>query len=165
MIHCQGYCRKPMDIRLLPSIVPPAEINGTARMIENELAFRIARLKEKIEAGLFDNEDILTGALHSNKSILQAPAEDVLTGDSPKTSCSFRFYGQLEASDVSQELMKELEDEINKPTGITTIKPPPLVMNGVLVSVECGMVLEITHAIGLKYEYPIVSSFPLLINT
>lgn len=47
--------------------------------------------------------------------------------------------------------MKELEDEIDVPTGITTIQPPPLLMNGVLLSRECALMLQFTHGIGLKY--------------
>lgn len=76
----------------------------------------------------------------------------IVLDENPKTSCSFHFFGQIEPSEVPQDSMKELENEIDLPTGITTIQPPPLIMNGVLLSVDCGILLQITHATGLKYD-------------
>lgn len=46
--------------------------------------------------------------------------------------------------------MQELEEEIQNPSGITTISPPPLSMTGVLVSKECGLLYEITETEGLR---------------
>jgi hypothetical protein len=47
--------------------------------------------------------------------------------------------------------MQELEDELQKPTGIPTAKAPPLSVNGLLVSKECGILYEIVNTEGLRY--------------
>ena len=47
--------------------------------------------------------------------------------------------------------MQELEDEIDKPTGIATVAPPPLTMEGVLVSRNCGILYEFKKTTGVKY--------------
>lgn len=53
-----------MDIRFLPSIVPATRANATARVVESELAIRIAKLKEKVDAGAFDSEPLGAGTVH-----------------------------------------------------------------------------------------------------
>lgn len=70
--------------------------------------------------------------------------------DGPKTGCSFKFYGQLSPSNVPQYLLKELEDEIDNPTGITTIRAPEMRLKGVLVSKNCGIIYDIPELKGLK---------------
>lgn len=50
---------------------------------------------------------------------------------------------------VPLDLMKELEEELQNPTGITTVARPELRMNAVLVSKECGILLEMRDAVGL----------------
>lgn len=47
--------------------------------------------------------------------------------------------------------MTELEEEMDSPTGISTVKRPDLKMNGVIVSKDCGILYEIKDADGLKY--------------
>ena len=46
--------------------------------------------------------------------------------------------------------MKELEEEIEKPTGIWTVRPPELKLEGVLVSQDCGVLLRFKETTGLK---------------
>lgn len=46
--------------------------------------------------------------------------------------------------------MHELEAEIQHPTGAWTVKAPKLSLNGVLISEECGIMLEITKSEGLR---------------
>ncbi|KAI0925008.1 hypothetical protein AcW1_006950 [Taiwanofungus camphoratus] len=121
-----------IDLRDIPSLVPEAYINDTAHAIEAELLARVMKLKEKIDAGTLD--------------------QDLDNDESPKTRCSFKLYGQLEPSDAPQALMQELEDEIDSPTGISTISPPEMKMNGVLVSQNCGILLEMKHVKGLKSQ-------------
>ena len=48
--------------------------------------------------------------------------------------------------------MKELEEEMEHPTGITTVPRPALKMNAVLMSKECGILLEMREALGLKAQ-------------
>ncbi len=46
--------------------------------------------------------------------------------------------------------MKELEDEIDNPTGITTVSRPPMHMDGILISKNCGLLLQLKDVKGLK---------------
>ena len=47
--------------------------------------------------------------------------------------------------------MQELEEEIQKPTGIWTIRPPKLSVDVLLISRECGIMYEIIESEGLRY--------------
>lgn len=55
---------RPMDIRLLPSIVPEPYINVTAHVIETELVARVLKLKEKIDAGILDSDILNSGTVN-----------------------------------------------------------------------------------------------------
>jgi hypothetical protein len=46
--------------------------------------------------------------------------------------------------------MEELESELESPTGVTTAQAPPLILDGVLISKSCGILLETRDAKGLK---------------
>lgn len=46
--------------------------------------------------------------------------------------------------------MLELEDELQTPTGIWTVKTPKLSVGGVLISTECGILYEIVNTEGLR---------------
>ncbi|KAI0726059.1 hypothetical protein C8Q72DRAFT_998682 [Fomitopsis betulina] len=120
------------DLRTLPSLVPESRRNDTARVIEAELSARMARLKEKIETGSIDQD-----ALNDSD-------------DPPKARCSFRFYGHLQPTKVPKDSMEELEEEIEKPTGIWTARPPELRLEGVLISQDCGVLFRFTETTGLK---------------
>jgi transmembrane E3 ubiquitin-protein ligase len=47
--------------------------------------------------------------------------------------------------------MLELEDELQTPTGVSTIKTPKLALGGVLISTECGIMYEIMNTEGLRF--------------
>jgi len=51
---------------------------------------------------------------------------------------------------VPQDLMQELEDEIQNPTGINTVKAPPLSLSAILISKNCGILYEIVEIEGLR---------------
>ncbi|KAG6873506.1 hypothetical protein C0995_014774 [Termitomyces sp. Mi166 len=119
-----------IDIRLLPSLVPTSSKNEIARLIEPELASRINKLRNLIDAGIIDSDN-------SND-------------DPPKSTCPFTFYAQLHQINVPEYLMQELEEEIQKPTGVWTISTPKLVANGLLVSKECGLMFEMNETKGLR---------------
>ncbi|KAG6850568.1 hypothetical protein H0H93_011767 [Arthromyces matolae] len=119
-----------IDIRLLPSLVPVSSKNDTSLLIEPELTSRINKLKNLIDAGIID--------------------QDSSSDDPPKSSCPFTFYAQLQPVNAPEYLMQELEDELQKPTGIWTISPPKLVANGLLVSKECGVMFEMNDTEGLR---------------
>ena len=46
--------------------------------------------------------------------------------------------------------MQELEEELQNPTGISTVATPNLNINGVLLSKECGVMLRISDTEGLR---------------
>ena len=71
--------------------------------------------------------------------------------ESLKSSCPFTFFAQISPSDVPAALMQELEDELQTPTGIPTIRAPPLSVNGLLISKECGIIYEVVNTEGLRY--------------
>ncbi|KAH0582574.1 hypothetical protein H2248_010506 [Termitomyces sp. 'cryptogamus'] len=119
-----------IDIRLLPSLVPASSMNQTACLIEPELRSRINKLKNLIDAGIIDSDN----------------SDD----DPPKSICPFTFYAQLHQISVPEYLMQELEEEIQKPTGIWTISAPQLIANGLLVSKECGLMYEMNETEGLR---------------
>ena len=46
--------------------------------------------------------------------------------------------------------MQELEDELQNPTGISTVSTPKLSVSGILLSRECGVLYEVTNSEGLR---------------
>ncbi|KAF5362087.1 hypothetical protein D9756_002441 [Leucocoprinus leucothites] len=123
---------QPLDIRLLPSIVPQDRKNETAKIIAPELEHRITKLKNMIDDGLIDSE----------------PSNE----DTPKSQCPFTFYAQFRPVPIPDHLMQELESEIQHPTGISTVKPPKMVLNAVLLSKKCGILYEIHSTQGLRSQ-------------
>lgn len=75
-----------------------------------------------------------------------------VTGGNLETGCGFVVHAQIEPSPVSADFMQDLEDELQKPTGKWTTKRPPLRLNGMLVSRECGLLYHLRDANGLRYE-------------
>ncbi|KIJ65119.1 hypothetical protein HYDPIDRAFT_175153 [Hydnomerulius pinastri MD-312] len=124
-----------IDVRYLPAIVPESFENETARVIKPELLSRINKVKERIDAGIIDQE----------------PSEDDVGGDD-ESGCSFLVYAQIEPSALSEDLMHDYEDELQKPTGKWTADPSPLRMNGVLMSRECGLLYRLHDAGGLRSQ-------------
>jgi len=78
--------------------------------------------------------------------------DDSSSDDGLKTGCSFKFFGQIQSSDVPQLLLQEFEDEVDDPTGISTIRPPEMKLKGVLVSKNCGILYELPEVKGLKSQ-------------
>lgn len=46
--------------------------------------------------------------------------------------------------------MLELEQEIFDPSGISTVNPPKMVLNGVLVSQSCGVLYQVDESTGIR---------------
>ena len=76
----------------------------------------------------------------------------IVAGSRPETGCGFVVHAQIEPSPISANLMQDLEDELQKPTGKWTVERPPLRLNGMLVSRECGLLYHLHDADGLRYE-------------
>nr|GAT55742.1 predicted protein [Mycena chlorophos] len=121
-----------IDLRYLPSIVPQAYRNETAKIVEPELASRIEKLKQLIDAGVI--------------------AQDLGSGEMARTSCSFLLYIAQDPVPVSAHLLSQLEDEIRHPTGIWTVRAPPMSLDGLLMSKECGILYEFRRTEGLGLQ-------------
>lgn len=135
-----------VDIRLLPSLVPESVINETAALIEPELAARITKLKNLIDAGIIDQEN----SGKEPAALLHALLTIFMSDETPKSTCPFTFYGHIDSVAVPEILMQEMEEELQRPTGIWTVAPPKLSMTGLLVSQECGLMYEIVNTEGLR---------------
>ncbi|KAG1723246.1 uncharacterized protein EDB91DRAFT_1240120 [Suillus paluster] len=118
-----------IDIRYIPAIVPEAFQNDTARTIEPELISRVNKVKDLIDAGVIDQES---------------------TNGESQGGCGFSVYAQIAPSEISVKDMEDLEDELQKPTGRWTVKRPPLKLNGVLLSRECGILYKLHDTEGLS---------------
>ncbi|KAF9219800.1 hypothetical protein BS17DRAFT_788799 [Gyrodon lividus] len=121
-----------VDIRYLPAIVPESAQNETAHTIKPELLSRINKVKEMVDAGIIDQES--------------SGGSDIQNG------CGFLVYAQIEPSKISGDVMHDLEDELQKPTGKWMADRPPLRMNGVLMSRECGLLYRLHDAEGLRSQ-------------
>ncbi|KAF4593156.1 hypothetical protein EYR38_008868 [Pleurotus pulmonarius] len=124
---------RQIDIRLLPSLVPDPHKNATADMIKPEIEARIKKLQQLIDDG---NIVIDPDAPNPDEGI--------------KTNCSFTFQAHLVPSKVPQYLMAELEEEIQKPTGVSTVDPPRIAVDALFLSKDCGILYEIHEAEGLR---------------
>lgn len=47
--------------------------------------------------------------------------------------------------------MTELEEEIQKPTGASTVEPPRIAVDALFLSKDCGILYEIHEAEGLRF--------------
>ena len=70
--------------------------------------------------------------------------------ESPKSTCPFTFHAQIVPADIPEELMLELEDELQKPTGRWIVATPKLSIGGILLSPECGILYEVVDTEGLR---------------
>ncbi|KAH7913824.1 hypothetical protein BJ138DRAFT_1145081 [Hygrophoropsis aurantiaca] len=130
-----GFAEPPgrhIDIRYMPALVPDSLQNATAHAIEPELVSRISKLKDMIDAGIID--------------------QDATEEDSAFPACGFGMYAQIEPSMISKELMQELEEELQRPTGKHTLEFPKLSLNGVLLSKECGILYRLHNTEGLRSQ-------------
>jgi transmembrane E3 ubiquitin-protein ligase len=91
------------------------------------------------------------------KNILSSPefislenSNSASSGNGPASQCTFHMYGQLVPTNVSESDMIELEQELKEPTGASTPHRPLLLMDVVLLSRECGLMIRVDKAEGLR---------------
>lgn len=114
------------DIRQLAGIVPHGFFNATSQVVEGQLKEDIETFQKNIQAG--------AGRLENDED--------------PFTRCSFTFHGQLRHLLHHQDLVNEYERELSNPSGIPVgnlMKPS---FDGVLMSEECGILLEMEDVSG-----------------
>jgi len=68
-----------------------------------------------------------------------------------QSNCGFLAFAQIEPSMIPEELMRDVESELQKPTGKWTAKVFPPHLNGVLISRDCGILYRLRNAVGLRY--------------
>ena len=146
------FCLIPLysnriDIRLLSSLVPEDAKNATSLIIAPELQTRIEKLKELIDAGVIDTDASQDGMFSTS---MLAGGSSSLLDEAPKTTCSFTFHAHIQPAPVPEYLMQELEEELQNPTGISTVATPKLNINGILLSKECGIMFEVSETEGLR---------------
>jgi hypothetical protein len=120
--------RVSIDIRALPSLVPPDLLNITARAVLPVLEDNIAKLKT-----LLTSNDLSD-----------------LNPTPPESTCHFAVFAQVLPSNISEVDMRELEDELMNPTGVSTVKRPPLQLNLAAISPDCGVLVEVSEADGIR---------------
>jgi len=68
----------------------------------------------------------------------------------PDSTCRLAVYAQVHPSNVSAAAMQELEGELMHPTGITTVRRPPLQLDVSAISPECGIFIESKGVDGMR---------------
>lgn len=116
------------DIRQLPSLVPQGLQNATTRLISGQLKERIGEFEKSIESG----------------------NAETLTEDKSVTQCSFTLHGRMDQIMAPQQSIDEYEREIENPSGIPLNQLPKPRFNGVLMSEECGVLLEVEGLEGIS---------------
>jgi hypothetical protein len=122
-------CRVSIDTRALPSLVPPRLLNITARAVVPVIEDNITKLK-----ALLASNDLPSEANPTTRESI----------------CQFAVYAQVHPSNVSAAAMRELEEELLHPTGITTVHRPPLKLDVAVISPECGILIEAKDANGMR---------------
>ena len=141
-----------IDIRLLPSLVPEELRNETAQIIEPELRARIDKLKGLIDDGVIDSDSSSNG-MSLCKYCRELFLDFAVTDEGAKVSCQFTLHAQIHPVPVPDYLMQALENELQNPTGITTVPAPKLSISALLVSKECGIMYEMKNTEGLRYYF------------
>lgn len=70
-----------------------------------------------------------------------------------EVECPFTLFAQLRMSPISAASMEEYEKELSNPTGIRTALPPPAILDGILVSKECALLVVVKGAKATQYVF------------
>jgi transmembrane E3 ubiquitin-protein ligase len=113
------------DIRQLSGLVPPGFVNATNRVVEKQLMETIDDVKS-----------------------IQVGNSQIESDEVPRTRCSFTFHGQVRPLLVHREVVEEYERELQNPSGVPVENLLPPSFDGVLMSQECGILLELETVTG-----------------
>ncbi|KAG9018045.1 hypothetical protein FRB90_012548 [Tulasnella sp. 427] len=123
----------PVDIRDLPPLVSQNLQNATRYVVLEELRKHLDSLQKQVDFGRSSDDDN------------QSP-------DNTETTCQFAFYGHLRPCNVPADKLKELEDEMQYPTGISTVSRPPVIFDGILISPDCAVLVELNELDGMRVD-------------
>lgn len=129
MMNPNGY---PVDIRSLPPLFPQQWQNASRYVVLEELRKHLDSLQKQLDFGKSD--------------------EDNLSPDNAETSCQFVFYGHLQPCAVPAAKLRELEGEMQHPTGISTVSRPPVLFDGILISPDCAILVEMKKVDGMRVD-------------
>lgn len=123
------------DIRQLQGMVPNGFVNSTAHVVEGQLKEGISNLEKSIQSGVgvAENDEV------------------------PLTRCSFTFHGQLRPLFLHQDTVDEYERELRNPSGVPVEALMQPSIDGVLMSEECGILLELEAIVGTSYVIPLIN--------
>ncbi|KAG8908336.1 hypothetical protein FRB99_007262 [Tulasnella sp. 403] len=120
------------DVRDIPPMVPESWRNASRYVIEAHLKKKVKELQRKVDLGMGDDDS---------------------SDENTDTLCEFFFYGEVLPSPINALHMKELEQELSRPTGISTVARPPAQLKGVLISTNCAAVVELKQMEGLRVDH------------
>lgn len=60
------------------------------------------------------------------------------------------MFVQMRPSPIPAHSMEEYEHELSEPSGIHTVWTPPPTLDGILISKECALIIEIKNATALQ---------------
>jgi hypothetical protein len=55
------------------------------------------------------------------------------------------MFAQMRPSPIPASAMKDYERELTEPSGMRTAHPPPATLDGILISRECTLVIEVKN--------------------
>lgn len=85
----------------------------------------------------------MTAYFERVKSSFEAGTLQTSEESEQQTTCPFSLYGFVRPVDRPQEVIDAIEKEQNEPSGVPLPVVPPLVIDAVLVSRECGLLIEL----------------------
>jgi hypothetical protein len=129
-------CSSAIDVRTVPALLPSALQNTTARALLPALHARIRALRALASSPI--------------PTVSPVASEADLELSAPASHCAFHIYGQMAPANISAEDMAELEDETMEPTGRHVARRPPMLVDFVLLSRECGVLIRVERAEGLR---------------
>ncbi|KAG8922557.1 hypothetical protein FRC03_006669 [Tulasnella sp. 419] len=119
------------DIRQLSAMIPSQWRNATAHAVQAELKAKMDKLQHQVDIN----------------AIVPTETEGITS-----PACSFLMYGQLAACPMRPELLAEVEAELEKPTGASTARPPPMKIHAVMISQNCEVLFELKDVEGLRAD-------------
>ncbi|KAG8681771.1 hypothetical protein FRC08_015406, partial [Ceratobasidium sp. 394] len=117
------------DLRQLSPLVPASFRNLTMYAIKDEMDRQIHTLQDRIK---------------------NPKAEGQAEDKNSITTCSFQLYAHIKPSNFPVDLMQELENETENPTGVRTVKRPRLQLDGLILSPDCAVALAFSEAVGMQ---------------
>lgn len=148
-------CSKHIDIRQLSAHVPEPFQNVTAHAVEEELKSRLERYEKLYMSGSISDGESGGYSLAYVALAIVGLKESFffLASTAEGPHCSFLMFAQLRPSPLSVSNMLEYERELAHPSGANIPHPPVPQFDGVLVSSDCALLIEMRDVEALQYVF------------